>query len=130
MSRRMRYEKIKIMESVLMLVTVVVLDMAYPGRKKCGGTFFSATILIPFQIINFICLQKWIYKSVQTTEEKLEQIDRGNKTLAEFEVEIANTPFLMDIIPLIKHYLSLKINRNNAEIFYQADRTDCIAESD
>lgn len=39
---------------------------------------------------------------------KLEQIDRGNKTLAEFEVEIANTPFLMDIIPLIKHYLSLK----------------------
>lgn len=70
--------------------------------------FFPATILIPFQIINFICLQKWIYKSVQTTEEKLEQIDRGNKTLAEFEVEIANTPFLMDIFPLIKHYLSLK----------------------
>ena len=104
------------MESVLMLVTVVVLVWLILEEKNAVA-FFSATILIPFQIINFICLQKWIYKSVQTTEEKLEQIDRGNKTLAEFEVEIANTPFLMDIIPLIKHYLSLKINRNNAEIF-------------
>lgn len=109
-------KKIKIMESVLMLVTVVVLVWLILEEKNAVA-FFSATILIPFQIINFICLQKWIYKSVQTTEEKLEQIDRGNKTLAEFEVEIANTPFLMDIIPLIKHYLSLKINRNNAEIF-------------
>lgn len=77
-------KKIKIMESVLMLVTVVVLVWLILEEKNAVA-FFSATILIPFQIINFICLQKWIYKSVQTTEEKLEQIDRGNKTLAEFE---------------------------------------------
>ena len=70
-------KKIKIMESVLMLVTVVVLVWLILEEKKVRWHFFSATILIPFQIINFIRLQKWIYKSVQTTEEKLEQIDRG-----------------------------------------------------
>ena len=82
-------KKIKIMESVLMLVTVVVLVWLILEEKNAVA-FFSATILIPFQIINFICLQKWIYKSVQTTEEKLEQIDRGNKTLAEFEVGLTS----------------------------------------
>ena len=57
-------KKIKIMESVLMLVTVVVLVWLILEEKNAVA-FFSATILIPFQIINFICLQKWIYKSVQ-----------------------------------------------------------------
>ena len=50
------------MESVLMLVTVVVLVWLILEEKNAVA-FFSATILIPFQIINFICLQKWIYRN-------------------------------------------------------------------
>lgn len=109
-------KKIKIIESLLALMTTVVLVWLVLAEKNAIATF-SAALLISFQIINLIYLQKWIYKPIKTIIEKLEQVDRGNETLTDFEAEIANIPFLMDLNPIIKHYVSLKISRNNAEIF-------------
>lgn len=109
-------KKIKIIESLLALMTIVVLVWLVLAEKNAIATF-SAALLISFQIINLIYLQKWIYKPIKTIIEKLEQVDRGNETLTDFEAEIANIPFLMDLNPIIKHYVSLKISRNNAEIF-------------
>lgn len=109
-------KKIKIIESLLALMTIVVLVWLVLAEKNAIATF-SAALLISFQIINLIYLQKWIYKPIKTIIEKLEQVDRGNETLTDFEAEIASIPFLMDLNPIIKHYVSLKISRNNAEIF-------------
>lgn len=109
-------KKIKIIESLLALMTIVVLVWLVLAEKNAIATF-SAALLISFQIINLIYLQKWIYRPIKTIIEKLEQVDRGNETLTDFEAEIANIPFLMDLNPIIKHYVSLKISRNNAEIF-------------
>lgn len=109
-------KKIKIIESLLALMTTVVLVWLVLAEKNAIATF-SAALLISFQIINLIYLQKWIYRPIKTIIEKLEQVDRGNETLTDFEAEIANIPFLMDLNPIIKHYVSLKISRNNAEIF-------------
>lgn len=109
-------KKIKIIESLLALMTIVVLVWLVLAEKNAIATF-SAALLISFQIINLIYLQKWIYKPIKTIIEKLEQVDRGNETLTDFEAEIASIPFLMDLNSIIKHYVSLKISRNNAEIF-------------
>lgn len=109
-------KKIKIIEFLLALMTIVVLVWLVLAEKNAIATF-SAALLISFQIINLIYLQKWIYRPIKTIIEKLEQVDRGIETLTDFETEIANIPFLMDLNPIIKHYVSLKISRNNAEIF-------------
>lgn len=109
-------KKIKIIEFLLALMTIVVLVWLVLAEKNAIATF-SAALLISFQIINLIYLQKWIYRPIKTIIEKLEQVDRGIETLTDFETEIANIPFLIDLNPIIKHYVSLKISRNNAEIF-------------
>lgn len=108
-------KQIKIIEYLLLGVTLAVLICAV-GSKSLLLIILSAILLI-CQIVSFCLIHYWFMEPLYWAKQSLKRVDHREFSEKDFEEGASKFILLKEFEPLLKHYVSLKICRNNAEIF-------------
>lgn len=107
---------IKIAGFILLSVNLfAVIFSVITGSQPILSIILAIIFFVQFLlIVRFQCL---IYQPVRWLESSLEQIDRGESSLDEFEKKLIVSFPWKELEFILKRYVALKICHNNAEIF-------------
>lgn len=108
-------KQIKIIEYFLLGVTFALLVCA-AGMKNLLLIILSGTLLIS-QAVSFYLIYDWFLEPINWARQSLKRVDHRAFSEEDFETGASKFILFKEFEPLIKHYVSLKICRNNAEIF-------------
>lgn len=108
-------KQIKMIEYFLLGVILAVLVCA-AGSKNILLVVLSGILLVG-QIVSICLIHYWFLTPMYWAEQSLKQVDKREFSEEDFEAGAFKFALLKEFEPLLKHYVSLKICRNNAEIF-------------
>ena len=105
---------LRIIEYILLIGNILALVLLAVFDQKTGLIFLALALLI-LLLIYLICVELVLFQPLSRISARLDE--NGDETIEEIFADGGAGPYLKEIERIIEKYSSLRIRKNNAEIF-------------
>lgn len=105
---------LRIIEYILLIGNILALVLLAVFDQKTGLIFLALALLI-LLLVYLICVELVLFQPLSRISARLDE--NGDETIEEIFADGGAGPYLKEIERIIEKYSSLRIRKNNAEIF-------------